>query len=89
MNSSSSHLSKDLLELIKAIGDSRSKQEEDKIISKECETLKMIIKESGVAPKRMKEYLIRAIYIEMLGHDASFSHLFAVNLTQEKNILIL
>ena len=87
MHSSSSHLSKDLLELIKAIGDSRSKQEEDKIISKECETLKMIIKESGVAPKRMKEYLIRAIYIEMLGHDASFSHLFAVNLTQDKNIL--
>ena len=87
MNSSSSHLSKDLLELIKAIGDSRSKQEEDKIISKECDTLKMIIKESGVPPKRMKEYLIRAIYIEMLGHDASFSHLFAVNLTQDKNIL--
>ena len=87
MHSSSSHLSKDLLELIKAIGDSRSKQEEDKIISKECETLKLIIKESGVPPKRMKEYLIRAIYIEMLGHDASFSHLFAVNLTQDKNIL--
>ena len=55
MHSSSSHLSKDLLELIKAIGDSRSKQEEDKIISKECETLKVIIKESGVPPKRMKE----------------------------------
>ena len=87
MHSSSSHLSKDLLDLIKAIGDSRSKQEEDKIISQECETLKKIIKESGVPPKRMKEYLIRAIYIEMLGHDAGFSHLFAVNLTQDKNIL--
>jgi len=87
MHSSSSHLSKDLLELIKAIGDSRSKQEEDKIISKECETLKMTIKQSGIAPKIMKENLIRAIYIEMLGHDASFSHLFAVNLTQDKNIL--
>ena len=87
MHSSSSHLSKDLLDLIKSIGDSRSKQEEDKIISKECETLKVIIKESGVPPKRMKEYLIRAIYIEMLGHDAGFSHLHAVNLTQDKNIL--
>ena len=87
MHSSSSHLSKDLLELIKAIGDSHSKQEEDKIISKECETLKGLIKQSGIQPKTMKEYLIRAIYIEMLGHDASFSHLFAVNLTQDKNIL--
>ena len=53
MHNSSSHLSKDLLELIKAIGDSRSKQEEDNIISKECDTLKLIIKESGVPPKRM------------------------------------
>ena len=87
MHSSSSHLSKDLLELIKAIGDSHSKQEEDKIISKECETLKVLIKQSGIPPKTMKEYLIRSIYIEMLGHDASFSHLYAVNLTQDKNIL--
>ena len=87
MHSSSSHLSKDLLELIKAIGDSHSKQEEDKIISKECETLKGLIKQSNIHPKTMKEYLIRAIYIEMLGHDASFSHLYAVNLTQDKNIL--
>ena len=87
MHSSSSHLSKDLLELIKSIGDSHSKQEEDKIISKECETLKVLIKQSNIPPKTMKEYLIRAIYIEMLGHDASFSHLYAVNLTQDKNIL--
>ena len=87
MHSSSSHLSKDLLELIKSIGDSHSKQEEDKIISKECETLKGLIKQSNIPPKTMKEYLIRAIYIEMLGHDASFSHLYAVNLTQDKNIL--
>ena len=87
MHNSTNHLSKDLVELIKSIGDSRSKQEEDKIISKECETLKEIIKQSGIPPKTMKEYLIRAIYIEMLGHDASFSHLHAVNLTQDKNIL--
>ena len=87
MNNSGSHLSKEMLDLIKAIGDSRSKQEEDKVILTEKEHLKVKIKESGVNAKKMKEYLIRAIYIEMLGHDASFAHLHAVNLTQDKNIL--
>ena len=35
----------------------------------------------------MKEYLLRAIYIEMLGHDASFAQKYCLNLTQDKNIL--
>jgi AP-4 complex subunit epsilon-1 len=36
----------------------------------------------------MKELLIRAVYVEMLGHDAHFSHIHAVNLTQSKNLLV-
>ena len=87
MHSSGTHLSKEMLDLIKSIGDSRSKQEEDKIILKESEILKKKIKESGTTPKKMKEYLLRAIYIEMLGHEATFAHLFSVNLTQDKNYL--
>jgi AP-4 complex subunit epsilon-1 len=87
MNNSGSHLSKEMLDLIKAIGDSRSKQEEDKIIVKESEVLKTKIKESGVNNKKMKEYLLRAIYIEMLGHDAHFAQKYTLNLTQDKNIL--
>lgn len=31
--------------------------------------------------------LIRSIYVEMLGHDGSFSHIHAINLAQNKNIL--
>ena len=87
MHNPGSHLSKEMLDLIKSIGDSRSKQEEDKIIVKEVEVLKKKIKESGITPRKMKEYLIRAIYIEMLGHEAPFAHLYSVNLTQDKNIL--
>lgn len=86
-NTSGNHLSKEMLELIKSIGDSRSKQEEDKIILKELDTLKVKIKESNINNKKMKEYLMRAIYIEMLGHEAPFSHFQAVNLTQDKNLM--
>jgi len=86
MHNSGQHLSKEMLDLIKSIGDSRSKQEEDKIILKEIEVLKGKIKESGIKPKKMKEYLIRAIYIEMLGHEAHFAQFHSVNLTQDKNL---
>ena len=87
MSKSHSHLSKELTELIQSIGDSHSKQEEDKIMSAESEILKSQISQTSATPTQRKEYLIRAIYLEMLGHDASFSHLYAVNLTQDKNIL--
>ena len=33
----------------------------------------------------MREMIISAIYIEMLGHDASFSYIQAVNITQSKS----
>ena len=82
--SSGQHLSRELYDLIKSIGETRSKQEEDKIIQADVIALKNKINEKNVPPKKMKEYLIRAIYIEMLGHDASFAYIHAVNLTQNK-----
>jgi len=86
--SSGSHLSKELLDLVKSIGESRSKQEEDKIITAEAQLLKSKFTERNMPEKKMRELLIRAIYVEMLGHDASFSYIHAVNLTQSKNLLV-
>ena len=68
--SSGSHLSKELLDLVKSIGESRSKQEEDKIIVAEAQILKQKFQEKNLAEKKLRELLIRAIYVEMLGHDA-------------------
>lgn len=86
--SSGSHLSKELLDLVKSIGESRSKQEEDKIITAEAQILKQKFLERNIGEKKLRELLIRAIYVEMLGHDASFAHIHAVNLTQSKNLLV-
>ena len=79
--SSGSHLSKELLDLVKSIGESRSKQEEDKIITVEASTLKSKFLGRIISEKKIRALLIRAIYVEMIGHDASFSYIHAVNLT--------
>ena len=83
---SGSHLSKELFDLIKQIGEARSKQEEDAIIQKELTVLKTKISSSNIPPKKMKEYLIRTIYVEMLGHDAAFARIHAVNATHNRTI---
>mmetsp|Transcript_87521 Transcript_87521/g.137026 ORF Transcript_87521/g.137026 Transcript_87521/m.137026 type:complete len:970 (+) Transcript_87521:186-3095(+) len=84
---SGGHLSKEFFELVKSIGESRSKQEEDKIIVNEIATLKHNLQQPQITPKKMKEYMIRAVYVEMLGHDASFAYIHAVKLTHEKTLL--
>lgn len=86
--SSGQHLTKEMYDLVKSIGETRSKQEEDKIISSELAVLKSKINEKNLSPKKLKENLIRAIYIEMLGHDASFAYIHAVNLTQSKSFVL-
>lgn len=84
---SGSHLSKDFFELVKAIGESKSKQEEDRIIVQEVLQLKKIVSEQGLSKKRQKELLCRVVYVEMLGHDASFGYIQAVQLTASTNLL--
>lgn len=83
---SGGHLSKEFFELVKSIGESRSKQEEDKIIVNEIAILKAHLTQPNISAKKMKEYMIRAVYVEMLGHDASFAYIHAVKLTHEKNL---
>jgi hypothetical protein len=37
--------------------------------------------------KKIKEMLIRVLYVEMLGHDASFGYIKAIELTASTNLL--
>ncbi|GAQ89669.1 Adaptin family protein [Klebsormidium nitens] len=78
--------SKEFLDLVKQIGECRSKAEEDKIVLGEIELLKKKMAEPDVPKKKMKEYVIRLVYVEMLGHNASFGYIHAVKMTHEHSL---
>ncbi|KAL8195896.1 hypothetical protein R6Q57_025386 [Mikania cordata] len=80
--------SKEFLDLVKSIGEARSKSEEDRIVLREIETLKRRINEPNIPKRKMKEYIIRLVYIEMLGHDASFGYIHAVKMTHDDSLLL-
>ncbi|XP_015897484.3 AP-4 complex subunit epsilon [Ziziphus jujuba] len=80
--------SKEFLDLVKSIGEARSKAEEDRIVLHEIETLKKRLSEPDIPKRKMKEYLIRLVYVEMLGHDASFAYIHAVKMTHDDNLLL-
>ncbi len=76
---------------IQAIGSSKSKQEEDNIITLEVQQMKRYLAEPGgpsqSQKKKNKEFLLRLIYVEMLGLDASFGYIKAVEMTASQNIV--
>ncbi|CAA0831897.1 AP-4 complex subunit epsilon [Striga hermonthica] len=80
--------SKEFLDLIKSIGESRSKAEEDRIVVREIETLKSRLSDPNTPKFKLKEYLIRLLYVEMLGHDASFGYIHAVKMTHDDSLLL-
>nr|KYP54408.1 AP-4 complex subunit epsilon-1 [Cajanus cajan] len=80
--------SKEFLDLIKSIGEARSKAEEDRIVLREIETLKRRINDADIPKRKMKEYIIRLLYVEMLGHDASFGYIHAVKMTHHDALLL-
>lgn len=80
--------SKEFLDLVKSIGEARSKAEEDRIVLREIETLKRRISEPEVPKRKMKEYIIRLVYVEMLGHDAYFGYIHAVKMAHDDSLLL-
>ncbi|KAK8505029.1 hypothetical protein V6N13_140025 [Hibiscus sabdariffa] len=80
--------SKEFLDLVKSIGEARSKAEEDRIVLGEIDTLKRRISDPDIPKRKMKEYIIRLVYVEMLGHDASFGYIHAVKMTHDDSLLV-
>eukprot|EP01065_Artemidia_motanka_P047938 TRINITY_DN7608_c0_g4_i1.p1 TRINITY_DN7608_c0_g4~~TRINITY_DN7608_c0_g4_i1.p1 ORF type:complete len:1023 (+),score=422.67 TRINITY_DN7608_c0_g4_i1:112-3069(+) len=79
--------SKQFFELIRAIGEAKSKQEEDKIINKEISVLKASMSAKDIDRRQMKEYVVRLLYCEMLGHNAEFGYIHCVKLIASPDLL--
>ncbi|GBE59392.1 adaptin N terminal region domain containing protein [Babesia ovata] len=82
-----SNMSREFYRFTKALGESRSKEEEERIVLSEISALKSLFLAKDVDRERMKEYLVRAVYVEMLGFEAPFAHIHAINMAQERSLV--
>jgi hypothetical protein len=73
--------------LVKAIGECKSKAEEDRIMVQEVETLKQRLTDPRLDRARGREYMVRVLYCEMLGHDVSFALIPCLQLASDPNLL--
>ncbi|XP_008069720.1 AP-4 complex subunit epsilon-1 [Carlito syrichta] len=73
--------------LIRGITALTSKHEEEKLIQQELSSLKATVSAPATTLKMMKECMVRLIYCEMLGYDASFGYIHAIKLAQQGNLL--
>eukprot|EP01117_Protostelium_nocturnum_P011230 TRINITY_DN4078_c1_g1_i2.p1 TRINITY_DN4078_c1_g1~~TRINITY_DN4078_c1_g1_i2.p1 ORF type:complete len:337 (+),score=95.78 TRINITY_DN4078_c1_g1_i2:14-1024(+) len=81
-----SSISSSFVEFIGKIGDAKSKQDEERIIKNELKTMKSMLGEMEMKEiVHQKEFLIKILYCEMLGHSASFAYIHAIKLTKQSD----
>ncbi|XP_059191525.1 AP-4 complex subunit epsilon-1 [Centropristis striata] len=73
--------------LIRGITELTSKHEEEKLIQRELVSIKEQVSSPNTSMRQMKELMVRAIYCEMLGYEASFSYIHAIKLAQQGTAL--
>uniref|UniRef100_A0A1A7WDU6 AP-4 complex subunit epsilon n=1 Tax=Iconisemion striatum TaxID=60296 RepID=A0A1A7WDU6_9TELE len=73
--------------LIRGITELTSKHEEEKLIQRELSSIKEQVSSPNTTMRQMKELMVRTIYCEMLGYEASFSYIHAIKLAQQGNVL--
>eukprot|EP00199_Chlamydomonas_sp_CCMP681_P000084 CAMPEP_0119112054 /NCGR_PEP_ID=MMETSP1180-20130426/38536_1 /TAXON_ID=3052 ORGANISM="Chlamydomonas cf sp, Strain CCMP681" /NCGR_SAMPLE_ID=MMETSP1180 /ASSEMBLY_ACC=CAM_ASM_000741 /LENGTH=978 /DNA_ID=CAMNT_0007099373 /DNA_START=53 /DNA_END=2989 /DNA_ORIENTATION=+ len=73
--------------LVRAIGECKSKAEEDRIIIAEIEVLKQRFSDPRIDKSRGREYLVRLLYCELLGHDVSWAYVKTLQFASEPNLL--
>jgi AP-4 complex subunit epsilon-1 len=77
---------RELDQLVKAIGECKSKAEEDRIILQEVEVLKQRLHDPKLDKSRGREYMVRLMYCEMLGHDVGFAYIHTLQFCSDANL---
>ncbi|XP_062849431.1 AP-4 complex subunit epsilon-1 [Trichomycterus rosablanca] len=73
--------------LVKSITELTSKHEEEKLITKELVAIKEQLSSPNTTLRQMRELMVRAMYCEMLGYEASFAYIHAIKLAQQGTVL--
>ncbi|XP_071511137.1 AP-4 complex subunit epsilon-1-like [Diadema antillarum] len=73
--------------LIRAIRRTSSKAEQERIVQKELDLIRQNLAQPEVSQTKMKEFLVRLIYCEMLGQSANFSYIHALKMAQQGVLL--
>lgn len=85
-------LTGELEQLVRAIGEAKSKSEEDAIVQRMVHISKQQIKEGlprkGDNTKALKDLLVYLIYINMLGHDTSWADAAVIQLCSHKSLVV-
>ncbi|XP_051975384.1 AP-4 complex subunit epsilon-1 [Xyrauchen texanus] len=76
-----------LKQLIKSITELTSKHEEENLIKQELTAMKEQVSSPNTTMKQMREIMVRAMYCEMLGYEASFTYIHAIKLAQQGGVL--
>ncbi|KAK7117254.1 hypothetical protein R3I94_022723 [Phoxinus phoxinus] len=76
-----------LKQLIRSITELTSKHEEEKLMKQELSAMKEQVSSPNTSMKQMREVMVRAMYCEMLGYDASFTYIHAIKLAQQGSVL--
>ncbi|KAF5908276.1 AP-4 complex subunit epsilon-1, partial [Clarias magur] len=74
-------------QLVRSITELTSKNEEERLITKELAAIKEQISSPNTTMRQMRELMVRAMYCEMLGYEASFAHIHAIKLAQQGTVL--
>ncbi|OHS93347.1 Adaptin N terminal region family protein [Tritrichomonas foetus] len=80
-------LSKQFHETCVQIGECKSREEEENIVSKWMEKVKTQLANPKIKLTQLYENVISLIHLTMLGYDTSFGHINAVNLTQDNQMM--